>query len=119
MIHRELDHLPNGELAPHGFEDIVSTPGESPAIVAPEDPRLDSRVVAHRVEKDQGVASDPRELREHSRPGRVRQVMGDVDAKREIEASGGKRKLGGVADESDAVRTPASSRQHGSGIDIE
>lgn len=119
MIYREFDHLPHDELAAERLEDLLPSSRKTPAIVPPQDPRQSSGVVAYGVEKDQRSAGHAAQLREHSRPSGLRQVVGDVDAQRKIEAARRKGKLRGVSDQRDGVGTPPPSGQHGPRVDVE
>ena len=119
MIHREFDDFPHEELAAESLEDVVPSSRKTPAIVPPQDPRQSSSVVAHGVEKDQRSTGHAAQLREHSRPRGLREVVGDVEAQREVEAVRRKGKFRGVSDQRDGVGAPPPSGQHGPRVDVE
>ena len=119
MIHREFDDFPHEELAAESLKDVVPSSRKTPAIVPPQDPRQSSGIVAYGVEKDQRSAGHAAQLREHSRPRGLREVVGDVEAQRKIEAVRREGKVRGVSDQRDGVGTPPPSGQHGSRVDVE
>ena len=119
MIDREVDHVAQDKLTAKRGEDVVATPREAPAVIAPQKPRDNSRFVPNAVEKDQGPPRHTTQLAQHPSPGRFGKVMGNESAQREVETACRKRELGRISHHSNRRRMLPPHGHDRNRIDVE